>query len=365
MTTEVAIIKQENLQQIISGAPQSYNDNKLSHDNCIARGQQLLQTVQQQGGLKNDELDEQIALFIDKTRKTLKKMNDRRSPFTKLFDQVRTQFTQIENEIDPSKQGTVPYQLQVYRNQYAAEKLKAQQEAQRKAMLEKQHKDALDRIFESMKNDFEKMFQDFLTGSINMMQKLNEAITLENYDASMEQIKKVPTVLPETFVPCMKFTQSLSYYPGVTPAEAAQKETEAKNALANTFAEQYRYEIETNRDYILDRLPSKKKELEKIATANAEEAERLKKRRKSVRKRKRNDWRLRSRRSWQKQKKLRSWNRSRRKWQVSSRVRRLQLPDHLPRLRLPRRFIFWIPKASFLLSQCGGAMRARTSQQKN
>lgn len=110
-----------------------------------------------------------------------------------------------------------------------------------------------------------------------MIQKLNEAITLENFDASMEKIKKVPTTLPETFVPDMKFTQSLSYYPGVTPAEAAQKETEAKNALANTFAEQYRYEIETNRDYILDRLPSKKKKLEKIASANAEEAARLQK----------------------------------------------------------------------------------------
>ena len=59
-------------------------------------------------------------------------------------------------------------------------------------MLEKQHKDALDRIFEGMKNDFEKMFQDFLTGSVNMIQKLNEAITLENFDASMEKIKKVP-----------------------------------------------------------------------------------------------------------------------------------------------------------------------------
>ena len=80
MTTEVAIIKKENLQQIVSGAPQSYNDNKMSHDNCIARGQQLLQAVQQQGGLKNDELDEQIASFIAKTRNTLKKMNDRRSP---------------------------------------------------------------------------------------------------------------------------------------------------------------------------------------------------------------------------------------------------------------------------------------------
>lgn len=278
MTTEVAIIKQENLQQIVSGAPQSYNENKLSHDKCLSFGQQLLQAIQQQGGeLNNDELDQKVASYITKARNTVKKMNEKRSPFTKLFDQVRQQFTQIENEIDPSKAGTIPYQLQAYRNQYAAKKLKAQQEAQRKALAEKQHKDALGRLSADIKDDFGKKFQSFLDGSIKALQALDEAVTLDNYDASMEKVKNVPTVLPAEFVPGLKYTVSLSYYSGVTPAEAAQKENEAKNILSQQFTEQYKYEIETNRDYILDRLPSKKKELQKIATANAEEAARLQK----------------------------------------------------------------------------------------
>ena len=277
MTTEVAIIKKENLQQIVSDAPQSYNENKKSHDNCIAACQQLLQAIQQQGGITNEELDQKAASYIEKSRRTVKAMNDRRSPFTKLFDQVRQQFTQIENEIDPSKAGTIPYQLQAFRNQYAAKKLKEQQEAQRKALAEKQHKDALDRILTDIKDDFEKKFQFFLDGSVKALQALDEAITLDNYDASMEKIKNAPTDLPAEFIPGLKFTVSLSYYLGVTPAEAAQKETEAKNALLQQFTNQYKYEIETNRDYILDRLPSKKKELEKIATANAEEAARLQK----------------------------------------------------------------------------------------
>lgn len=280
MTAEVAIIKQENLQQIVSGAPQSYNENKKSHDNCIAACRQLLQAIQQQGGVTNDEIDQKAAVYIEKSRRTVKAMNEKRSPFTKLFDQVRQQFTQIENEIDPSKAGTIPYQLQAFRNQYAAKKLKEQQEAQRKALAEKQHKDALDRILTDIKDDFEKKFQSFLDGSVKALQALDEAITLDNYDASMEQIKNAPTVLPAEFIPGLKFTVSLSYYSGVTPAEAALKEAEAKNTLLQQFTNQYKYEMETNRDYVLDRLPSKKKELEKTVTANAEEAARLQKEKK-------------------------------------------------------------------------------------
>lgn len=277
MTTEVAIIKKENLQQIVSDAPQSYNENKTSHDRCLAAGQQLLNIIQQQGELNDDELDQKVAAFIEKSKRTVKMMNEKRSPFTKLFDQVRTQFTQIENEIDPTKVGTIPYQLQAFRNQYAAKKLKAQQEAQRKALAEKQHKDALDRLSTDIKNDFEKKFKALLDGSIKAMQLLDDSITLENFEATSNQVKNVPTVLPAEFIPCLKFTVSLSYYSGVTPAEASQKETEAKNALTKQFTDQYKYEIEFNRDYILDRLPSKKKELEKIAAANAEEAARLQK----------------------------------------------------------------------------------------
>ena len=47
--SQLAIIKQENIQTIVSAAPQSYQDNKLSRDNCTRAGQVLLETIQTQG----------------------------------------------------------------------------------------------------------------------------------------------------------------------------------------------------------------------------------------------------------------------------------------------------------------------------
>lgn len=91
---ELAIIKPENIQAIVQAAPQSYNDNKNSHDRCIDFGLTILNAVRTQG--MNDELDRQAASFIDKARRTVKVMNERRSPVTKLFDEVRSAFTTME-----------------------------------------------------------------------------------------------------------------------------------------------------------------------------------------------------------------------------------------------------------------------------
>ena len=129
MSSELAIIKQENIQTIVSAAPQSYNDNKLSCERCISAGQSILNTITTNGGM-TDELDKEAALFIEKARKTVKKMNEKRSPVTKLFDDIRREFTVIENAIDPTKVDTIPYKLQQYRNQYAAKK-RAEEEKRR------------------------------------------------------------------------------------------------------------------------------------------------------------------------------------------------------------------------------------------
>ena len=106
MTTQLAIIKPENITTIVQAAPQSYNDNRASHDRCLSACQQLLDTIRQNG--MNDELDQKAASFIEKSRRTVKAMNERRSPVTKLFDEVRSAFTAIENDIDPSKLDTIP-----------------------------------------------------------------------------------------------------------------------------------------------------------------------------------------------------------------------------------------------------------------
>lgn len=136
MSSELAIIKQENIQTIVSAAPQSYSDNKLSCERCISAGQSILNTITASGGM-TDELDKEAALFIEKARKTVKKMNEKRSPVTKLFDDIRREFTVIENAIDPTKADTIPYKLQQYRNQYAAKK-RAEEEKRRQEEYKRQ-----------------------------------------------------------------------------------------------------------------------------------------------------------------------------------------------------------------------------------
>lgn len=55
-----------------------------------------------------------------------------------------------------------------------------------------------------------------------------------------------------------------------------QIETDTKERLGKQFTEQYTAEIQDNKDFILDRLPSKKANLERIAQTDAADAARAK-----------------------------------------------------------------------------------------
>lgn len=127
---QVAIIRQENIAAIVQAAPQSYLDNRQSNRRCLQACRELLDTIEAEG--MTDRLDQQAAAYIEKARRTVKVMNERRSPVTKLFDQIRAEFTSLENAIDPSRSDTVPYRLQQLRNRYAARK-REEQEAIRRA----------------------------------------------------------------------------------------------------------------------------------------------------------------------------------------------------------------------------------------
>ena len=58
----------------------------------------LLLRVKKEG--MTDALDMEIAKFIEKAKVTVKKMNDRRTPVTQLFDQIRKVYTSMENDGD-------------------------------------------------------------------------------------------------------------------------------------------------------------------------------------------------------------------------------------------------------------------------
>ena len=268
-----AIVRPENIQAIVQAAPQSYSDNRNSRDRCIGFGRALLEAVRAQG--MDDGLDGQAAAFIDKARRTLKAMNERRSPLTKLLDEVRTAFTTMENEVDPSKPGTVAYDLQQLRNQYAARKRAEEERRLRQEMARRQAEEAARKFRLDVEDDFKRQFQQLVDDALNRITQADNGLSLENYEETLARLKSSKEYVAKG-LPAGWLEQLHTYAKIPAGIKAAETEAEVKNMLAKQFTEQYIAEVGDALDYILDRLPSKRANLEKIAQANAEEAARIK-----------------------------------------------------------------------------------------
>jgi len=271
-TNNLPILRQENVQMIAKSAPETYNTNALSSQRCSDYGEKLLAEIQR-GGM-TDALDKACAEYIDKAKRTLKAMNERRSPITKLFDQIRSEFTGMENTIDPAKKDTVPYKIQQARNAYAAKKREEAERARQEEMRRQQREQAINRYKQEAEDDYRRQFDSLITGKINELTSLNQSLTVENFDEVSGKIKGLNITLGnEWFQNC----QSYAHKPyEISDAEAITIRQSILNRLSTQFKEQYQSEIGDYRDTIVDALPSKKRELERMAKANAEEQARMK-----------------------------------------------------------------------------------------
>lgn len=268
---QLQIFRPENVQLITSNAPQALTDNQQSHDRCLAAGNAILQLIHQQG--MTDELDQQAASFIDKARKTVARCNERRSPFTKLFDEIRTQFTALENDIDPTKRGTVPFQLQQYRNEYAARKRAEEEQRRRAAIAEQQKAQAIEKYRTDVEADYIRIFNLYISKGITELMRLNNEVTLDNYEQTVKKIQYLKDVFPMALIESAKINIPIP----LNADEAACSEIRAQAILklTPTFLQKYREQITEAKHSYLATLPSKKLELERAAKASAEEAERI------------------------------------------------------------------------------------------
>lgn len=261
--------RRENIAVILQSAPDSYQRNVQSANNCIAAGQRLLDKINEQG--MTDELDQQAARYLERTRLTVKEMNERRAPLTKLFDQVRSEFTALENSIDPAK-DTVPARLRHLRDDYAAE-LRRQEEARREAeRAARMQAQARTDYRAACDDDYRTQFNRMLSEHINSLTQLSAAVTLETYESVLAAVSAYSVELPADWAPTSVIAPPIQ----LSADECAAIRRESLTQLRPFFAEQYRFEMEDLRYDTLDRLPSKKAELERAATASAEEAARVK-----------------------------------------------------------------------------------------
>lgn len=271
-TNALTVFEPKNVQTLSELAPQSYKENQLSHFRCIEVGKQLLERIKTEG--MSDALDMELAKYIEKAKITLKKMNGRRSPVTQLFDQIRKAYTSMENEIDPTKAVSIPGQIQAQRNAYAQKKHE-EEERRRRAEAARLAKETAKNTYRAaVEDDYVRQFNALVNKAINELNDMDKRINLDNYEIVYDGIKNYSCELPNNWC---ETVASGAY----RPAELSSEECKAMQAsvmagLVNRFKEQYPFEVQSTRDDILDRMPSKKKELERIAKASAEDAARLK-----------------------------------------------------------------------------------------
>lgn len=272
-TTDLTIVRKENVQMIAQSAPQIYKDNTTSSERCTEYGQKLLAQIKANG--MNDDLDQQCAVYITKARNTVKKMNTNRSAITKIFDQIRSEFTGMENAVDPTKAGSVPYQIQQQRDVYAARRREEEERRRREEIARQQRQQALSRYRQDVEDDYKSQFNTYAVSAIDALAALNSGLTIQNFEAQSKVITGYPVTLPSSWADSLRSAVAVPPEIAYMADSLAALRSEILGGLMPQFTEQYQFEVAEYRDSIIDTLPSKRTELERIQQAGEEEKVRL------------------------------------------------------------------------------------------
>ena len=268
MPTE--LIKIDEVKNIFSSFPEIMGRNTLSVKKFKESGQALLDTIEGEG--MNETIDQAAADFLKKVNTTLKNMDERRKPITQIFDKVRSFFTSQEKEIDPKDSSTIPGKLVAKRNEYA--KFKYEEEQKRKKEAEQRVLINNEKVSyqQAIENGLLSYFSSYLSSKVTELQNIFSGLTYVNFDREVIGITVFQTDYPKAHFD--KFTAEYATY-------YINKEIKAeirKNTLLGKYeqyAQQYKAKISSVKQDLIDRIPSKRKELaelEQLRLANAEEA---------------------------------------------------------------------------------------------
>lgn len=262
------ILQENNIRDIISSAPAAHTANIQSHDRCLAAAQSLLDRIQATG--MTDELDQEAASFLTKTKATVKKMNKQRSHVTKLFDIIRGEFTRLESDLEDKGQ-TLPAQIKAYRDDYARKKL---EEAERRRR-EEQQRQALQMAKESYAADIEAELRQRVSDEVislyNFFNEKFRSCTLDTIDIIESKLRNDnQDKLPDEYFKMIVFRTHVPAAFYGYPNLAAEIRGQVLAAIEPKLREEFTFETQVNLQSILDLIPSKRAELQRMATLDAE-----------------------------------------------------------------------------------------------
>lgn len=238
--------------------------NQAVVSKAIAAGNSILVKINGNDGRLTHDLDILCNDYLVKISQRKKELEESRKPVTQMMDTIKKFFTQEEAKLDVKAADTIPYRIQEYRNIYAKE----QAELEKKRQEEAQRRAAKERERVQISADIESQLNDYLNTHLlsykQQMQNGFNAITLENFQEKEQKLGALPCVYRyDHFTAFKPIVKSVLY----TEEEKVLIIAEAVEYKYAAFAARFTQEVEELKQQLIDRLPSKKSELESIAAA--------------------------------------------------------------------------------------------------
>lgn len=258
-----------NLPVVLNSAPEILMQNQTSKSKATQAYLNLESLIEQNG--MSDFYDGELSKFIDKGKKTITSMNERRKGVTQMIDLIKKEFTSLESDL----KGTVD-KAQLRRNAYATEKMKIKQEEERQMQLKlAKDKEIID-FRKACEISISRFFSDCVSEmKMKFLRHFNE-LTLENVDNAGfdSSSSSFDTYYPKGVQLILPAGEESAYY-HLTDEEKQAIENEFLNVDYSAQKAQFKSEIQSQLRELADKIPSKKAELQTLALADANEADRL------------------------------------------------------------------------------------------
>jgi Skp family chaperone for outer membrane proteins len=276
MNESTELVQFNELPAIAANAPAILAKNTNYVNLGIAKGNGLLDTIESLGGGANmtPELDEECNTFLLQVKGAVEKMNSGRAPITKMLTAIAKEFTRLENALDKSAEGTVPYKIQEARNELARA-VAAEQRRKEQELLNKQKADK-ERIelVATIERKVRERYNEILYLGKKKFNDLFNTLTLDNIPDITAAVMKIPDFYPQSKFNEISVPVTSIYLPA---AELPELIYDTRAALFPECSKSFSEEMTALRHNLLDMIPARVTELKEIVAAGEKEKARLQK----------------------------------------------------------------------------------------
>lgn len=241
---------------------------------AVAVGNSILEQIQAEGGINTPELDKRANDYIARCKARKSEMNEERKGVTQILDEIKKAFTEQENKLDASKEGTAPYAIQQWRNSYAKkvaeEERKKREEAEHEAIKKQEQINVKAKI----EVELIRYFENYISvKKLNILDGLNNS-TLQDIDLFEKRLLQFNPETTNAYMGAFKID--------ITSILLTSSEINTiKDNLLSEMYERFKYkatsELSKAKEEVLGMIPSKRVQLQEqeAERIKAEEEERL------------------------------------------------------------------------------------------